>query len=64
MTTTEDHAHLPAVNAANCDECPVLENREHDIACLEAEIIALKDERGELQDRILSLEHELRRARD
>jgi len=57
----ETLAHLHAVKAANCDECPVLENREHDIAYLEAEIVQLKDENAGLHDQILILEHQLRR---
>jgi len=42
----------------------IIENREHDIAYLEAEIVQLKDESAGFQDRILSLEHKLREASD
>lgn len=59
----ETLAHIHTVNAAGCDSCPTLENREHDIAYLEAEIIRLKDENAGLNDQILSLEHQLREAK-
>ena len=51
----EDLAHLHAVKAANCDECPVLENREHDIAELTAEIVQLKDKIVDQEDQIREL---------
>ena len=38
----------------------IIENREHDIAYLEAEIVRLKDENAGQHDQILSLEHKLR----
>ena len=46
----EDLAHLQTI----------IQNREHDIAWLEAEIVQLKDESAGLHDQILILEHKLR----
>lgn len=55
----EPLAHLHATKAAQCDDCSILENREHDIAELTTEILALKDENANLRERLLDFEEKL-----